>query len=100
MRGRPNHRVGGGSHLGHRGHLGSLIHQSYLGHLSEEEQGVGVTDGDSSWGELLDEGLMLVIAVVRGATEHRSEFIGQLLNAVAVYYRVIVADQTIDQGHR
>ena len=43
---------------------------------------------------------MLVIAVVRGATEHRSEFIGQLLNAVAVYYRVIVADQTIDQGHR
>ena len=74
MRGRPNHRVGGGSHLGHRGHLGSLSHQSYLGHLSEEEQGVGVTDGDSSWGELLDEGLMLVIAVVRGATEHRSEF--------------------------
>ena len=55
----------GGTHLGHRGHLGSLSDQSYLGHLSEEEEGSGVT-GHSSWGELLDEGLMLEIAVVRG----------------------------------
>ena len=86
MWGRPNHTGGGGTHLGHRGHLGSLSNQSYLGHLSEEEEGSGVT-GHSSWGELLDEGLMLlVIAVVRGATEHRSEFMGQLLSATAVYY--------------
>ena len=83
--GRPNHRDGGGTHLGYRGHLGSLSNQSYLGHLREEEEGKGVT-GHSSWGELLDEGLMLVIAVVRGATEHRSEFMGQLLSATAVYY--------------
>ena len=83
--GRPNHRDGGGTHLGYRGHLGSLSNQSYLGHLREEEEGKGVT-GHSSWGELLDEGLMLVIAVVRGATEHRSEFMGQLLSASEVYY--------------
>ena len=83
--GRPNHRGGGGTHLGYRGHLGSLSNQSYLGHLREEEEGKGVT-GHSSWGELLDEGLMLVIAVVRGATEHRSEFMGQLLSGSAVYY--------------
>ena len=43
-------------------------------------------------------GLMLVIAVVRGTTEYRSVFMGQLLSVQAVFYLTVEAHQTSDQG--